>query len=120
MLKRNSIFYLLYILFLLPKVDDLQTYWKFHLNYWLIKVVIDLFFFLWCIHPIVLINMVTILKASATFHYQWLSNFLGIMLPKEYLLYIELFSVAILWAIQPFSGWEASAHGVAALGSATV
>ena len=55
MLKRNSIFYLLYILFLLPKVDDLQTYWKFHLNYWLIKVVIDLFFFLWCIHPIVLI-----------------------------------------------------------------
>lgn len=45
MLKRSSIFYLLYILFLLPKVDDLQTYGKFQLNCWLIKVVIDFFSF---------------------------------------------------------------------------
>lgn len=56
--------------FILPsKVDDMQAYQKFQLNFLLIKGFIDFLFFLWDIHP-VLINMVTTLKAPVTSYYQ--------------------------------------------------
>lgn len=62
--------------------------------------------------------MVPILKAPVAFHYQWLSGFPVMMLPEEYLLFKELFSVGVLWAVQPSIGWGVSADGVAALDSA--
>lgn len=67
-----------------------------------------MFLFLCNLHPVVLINMVAILKASVTFHYKdvgSLSSFPALMLPEEYLLSKGLFPVGNLLAAQPGARW---------------